>query len=116
MQRMLFTDEMKPPDSGSDTSKAAARKVPNTKLQRQAILAFLRERSKHGATDHEIRAHFSDCHDELYGPLANESTQRPRRYELCGGKNQNERPVLVVFSGRTRKTASGCDAKVWVVK
>ncbi len=116
MQRMLFTDEPKPPDSGSDTSKAAAKKVPNTKLQRQAILAFLRERSKHGATDHEIRAHFSDCHDEVYGPLANESTQRPRRWYLAGGNEKKPWPVLIVDSGRTRPTASGCDAKVWVVK
>ncbi len=112
----LFTDE-RPPTTASDTSKAAAvKQAPKSEKQRQAILAFLRACGEYGATDHEMRIRFA-CHaDEVYGPLANESTQRARRWELCGGKNQNQRPVLIVDSGLRRKVASGNTATVWVIR
>jgi transcription initiation factor IIE alpha subunit len=63
-------------------------------LQR-SVLAFLRERGAHGATDEEIAA----------GLEMNPSTQRPRRIELV-------RRGLVVEAG-TRKTKSGRFATAW---
>ncbi len=78
IQRTLFPDEPKPPANATDTSKAAARKVPNTAKQRNAILAYLIERGEYGATDEELQAHFGLCAgDEVRWPLSNGNTLRP---------------------------------------
>ena len=89
--------------------------------QRCAILALLRARGEHGATDEEMQDvfavfPFSDDEMKIMRPLRNGNTQRPRRVELAGGGKKKRWPVLIVDSGRTRPTASGCKATVWVVK
>ncbi len=105
-QQLLFTDEPTAPHSGPDTSKAAAKKVPKSERVRQDILAYLEWAGTNGATDGEMQVALHLSGD----------TQRARRWELCGGKHGQQRPVLIVDSGRTRPTASGCQATVWVVK
>ncbi len=105
-QRTLFPGTPLPPSSGSATSQAAARAVAcKSERWRQDILAYIREHGEHGATDHEIQRDF-----RLSGDV-----ERARRWELCGGKHHSERPVLIIDSGRTRPTASGKQAIVWVI-
>jgi hypothetical protein len=81
----------------SPTSKAAAEAVePRAKTLRANVLAFIRARGSHGATDAEIQsALFMDG-----------STERPRRVELL-------EPGLIRQRG-TRPTASGRQAAVWI--
>lgn len=82
----------------SSTSKAAAISAePLAGTKRAILLAFLRGRGKEGATDEEMQASV---------PM-NPNTQRPRRVELVQGN-------FVAASGRTRKTAGGDDAVVWI--
>lgn len=83
----------------SATSKEAAIAAEGSagSLRRQ-VWSFLMERGASGATDEEIQT--------LEDIPAN--TERPRRREL-------EQAGLVRDSGRTRLTASGRKAVVWVV-
>lgn len=82
----------------SRTSRAAAINAePAAGTKRGQALAYLRRQAHAGATDEEMQAHI---------PM-NANTQRPRRVELVSAG-------LVRDSGRTRKTAGGDDAVVWV--
>ena len=83
---------------GSVTSLEAAEAIePKVGTLRRAVLECIRSSALHGWTDEQIQRLTN------MGP----STQRPRRVELM-------RAGLVVDSGRTRKTASGRNATVWV--
>ena len=86
-----------PAQQHSRTSMAAADSMDRDRLNslQRSVVAFLRERGVHGATDEEIAA----------GLEMNPSTQRPRRIELV-------RRGLVVEAG-TRKTRSGRFATAW---
>ena len=80
----------------SATSRAAAKAIePRTGTDRARVLAYLRGCGDAGATDEEIQTRL---------PMA-ANTERPRRVELKG---------LIKDSGRTRVTASGQQAVVWV--
>lgn len=82
----------------SRTSRAAAiNSEPAAGTKRGLALAHLRRQGAAGATDEEMQAQI---------PM-NPNTQRPRRVELVAAG-------LVRDSGRTRKTAGGDDAVVWV--
>lgn len=85
-----------PAVQSSPTSMAAADAIGDrlNTLQR-SVVAFLKARGEHGATDEEIAA----------GLQMNPSTARPRRIELV-------RRGLVVEAG-TRKTKSGRYATAW---
>lgn len=84
--------------SWRETSREAARSIrPLAAGYRADVLAAIRAAGADGLTD-----------DECQRALAmNPSTQRPRRLEL-------EAAGLVTDSGRTRLTASGRKAVVWV--
>ena len=85
---------------GSDTSQAAAHSMRRVSgQQRAAVLAFLRGRGSHGATDDEVEAALR---------LAS-SSERPRRREL-----ELETPPLVVRTLERRKTRRGRTAAVYV--
>jgi hypothetical protein len=81
----------------SRTSMAAADSMDGDRLNglQRSVVAFLRERGVHGATDEEM---------QLGIPMP-PSTQRPRRIELL-------RRGLVVEAG-TRKAKSGRFATAW---
>ena len=81
----------------SRTSMAAADSLDGDRLNslQRSVVAFLRERGVHGATDEEM---------QLGIPMP-PSTQRPRRIELV-------RRGLVVEAG-TRKARSGRFARAW---
>ncbi len=82
-----------------DTSRIAAVRVGgHAGTLRAAVLAILRERGEHGATDQEIQT-------ALDLPS---NTEIPRRWELV-------KTGAVVASGRKRKTRSNCPATVWVL-
>ena len=80
-----------------DTAHEAAARAPDTKRDRERVLALIRQRERAGATDEELQ----DWLD------MNPSTERPRRVELV-------RAQLVYNSGRKRLTTSGRRAIVWV--
>lgn len=84
----------------SETSRAAAESVkPTAETRRQEVLAFLKSRGAHGATDEEGQL-----------ALAMEgNTYRPRRVELTAAG-------LVVESAEKRKTTTGRKAVVWKAK
>ncbi len=91
-----MTPRAAPYQRHSPTSKAAAEDVePRTGTQRALVLSFLRGRGVTGATDEEMQ----NCI-----PMS-ANAQRPRRGELKS---------LIRDSGRTRPTASGNQAVVWV--
>lgn len=81
----------------SPTSVAAARSLSADTVTglKRSVVAFLRKRGDHGATDEEMQA----------GIPMPASTQRPRRIELV-------KLGLVVEAG-SRKTASGRYAVAW---
>ena len=82
----------------SATSTSAAKAIePVAGTQRALIVERIRDAQSLGMTDGEIQY---EC--EMAG-----DTVRPRRGEL-------QKDGLIVDSGRTRKTASGRDAVVWV--
>lgn len=94
----LFTaPRAAPAQQHSRTSMAAADSMDGDRLNslQRSVVAFLRARGDHGATDEEIAA----------GLQMNPSTARPRRIELV-------RRGLVVEAG-TRKTKSGRYATAW---
>lgn len=83
---------------GSHTSRAAAKAIePVAGTQRAAVLAEIRIAGQRGRTDCEIQAMCMLPGDSV----------GPRRGKLV-------EDGLIVDSGRTRKTASGRDAVVWV--
>jgi hypothetical protein len=87
-----------PPSNGTATSDAAAASIKPILNELQArVLAFLREQGDAGATAQEIES----------GAGLGGSTVRPRLIEL-------RRRGDVVDSGRTRPTASGRQAAVWI--
>ena len=82
----------------SATSKAAAKEIaPVAGTQRAMILDAIRLYGDYGLTDLGIREYCALSGD----------TVRPRRGELL-------KAGLIRDSGKTRKTASGRDAVVWV--
>lgn len=82
----------------SATSRAAAKAIePVAGTQRALILEEIRIMYSYGRTDSEL---------QFFCSLAGD-TVRPRRGELF-------KDGLIVDSGRTRKTASGRNAVVWV--
>ena len=90
--------EQLPAQRHSPTSVAAAERAePAAATQRRAVLDYLRGRGADGAIDEEIQV--------ALGMVGN--TERPRRREC-------EQAGLIVDSGRTRPTASGRQAVVWV--
>jgi site-specific DNA-methyltransferase (adenine-specific) len=80
---------------GSDTSKAAAKKVNKAAAQRERVFEVIKY-AQHGLTDEEIQT--------VTGYAAN--SQRPRRVELVEAGR-------VLDSGIRRKTRSGRKAVVW---
>lgn len=86
------------PDSGTDTSRAAAEQItPVAMGQAAQVYHFIAERGEDGATDHEIQAELGMTGD----------SERPRRWTL-------QRSGLVWDSGRRRKSPTGRAAIVWV--
>lgn len=85
-------------DAPETSLVAADRIADHAGTLRAAVLAMLRERGDHGATDQEIQ---SALH------LSSE-TEIPRRWELV---NAGE----VAASGRNRRTRSNRPAMVWVL-
>jgi len=91
-----------PPAVPVDTSLAAAdriSKLPKTKRDEAALLAWMKARGEQGATDNEIQDHF-----EWDGDY-----ERPRRWKLV--KND-----LVYASRDRRKTKDNNRAIVWKAK
>lgn len=89
---------MIPTQLHSETSVAAAELIePHANTLQAEVLEYLRIMGGDGATDEQMQ--------EML--MLNPSTQRPRRIELV-------KAGLVIDSGRTRKTASGRQAMVWV--
>lgn len=87
-----------PAQAHSATSLMAAFEIePKAGTLRGAVLAHLRGCGVNGATDNEAQVALG----------MNPNTQRPRRIELVRGSH-------VYDSGRTRKTASGHQATVWL--
>lgn len=87
-----------PAQRHSATSIAAAFDIePKAGTLRGAVLAHLRGCGTEGATDEQQQLALN----------MNPSTQRPRRIELV-------KSAHVYDSGRTRKTASGHPATVWL--
>lgn len=83
-----------------ETSRVAAGRIAgHAGTLRAAVLAMLRERGEHGATDQEIQ-------DALQLPS---NTEIPRRWELVNAG-------AVVASGQKRKTRSNCPATVWIAR
>lgn len=88
-----------PAQRHSRTSVAAAEAIrPSTNRLRQRVLDYIESRGAAGATDQE-------CQKDLG---MDESTQRPRRWELAQAR-------LITQAG-TRRTKSGRAATVWVVE
>jgi hypothetical protein len=82
----------------SETSREAAELIePDADTLRGRVLAYIRERGAHGATDEEIQ-------DALH---MNPSTERPRRIELWNAE-------WVLKTSDTRLTRSGRKATVWI--
>ena len=99
-QLAMNFDAPAPYQRHSATSKAAALSAePTAGTKRAILLAFIRGRGITGATDEEM---------QLDVPM-NPNTQRPRRVELVQGG-------WIRDSKRTRATAGGDQAVVWVAK
>ena len=82
----------------SPTSQAAADQIrPSAATLRAAVYTYIQSQGHAGATDDEIQRSLN-----MPG-----NTERPRRQEL-------EKDHRVVEAGRTRRTASGRAATVWV--
>jgi predicted transcriptional regulator len=82
----------------SETSREAAERIaPAAPTLRDRVLGVLRAAGLEGLTDEEITLRLG----------MSPSTQRPRRIELVAAG-------LVRDSGRTRHTASGRRATVWI--
>jgi len=102
-QQLLFgrginSGQSLPYQSHSETSRSAAVRAKSAATtDRARVLAYIRDRGQHGATDLEIQATLR----------MNGDTERPRRVEL-------ENAGLVRDTGRRRETASGRLATVWV--
>lgn len=95
----LTIDFTPPYQRHSATSRAAAAAIePKAGTKRAKVLEYIRSCSAQGATDEEMQ----QCI-----PMGS-NTQRPRRVELVKAK-------LIKDSGRTRRTAGGDEAVVWVV-
>lgn len=89
----LFRTDARP------TSKAAAFSVAGiTGASRRTVYEFIRDQGDAGATDEQV----------INGTGLPASNARPRRVELV-------RDRVVIDSGRTRVTASGRAATVWIV-
>ena len=87
-----------PAHNGTATSNEAAVRIePAAGTLRALVLDFLIAQSAHGATDEEMQ---TAC-------KINANTQRPRRQEL-------ERGGWIRRTDRTRPTASGRDAVIYV--
>lgn len=87
-----------PFQSHSMTSSDAAKAIePKAGTLRSMLLNELRQFRESGLTDAQMQDHTG----------MDPSTQRPRRIELL-------KAGLIKDSGRTRKTASGRQATVWV--
>jgi hypothetical protein len=100
MQPEFFDDP--PAQRHSPTSLEAAESIrPITGALRIRVLEFLRQCGELGATDEEIL--------QALGQEMGANTLRPRRIELV-------RMGAVLDSGRTRKTASGRKAVVWIAR
>ena len=93
----LFASPARAPAVHSSVTSMAAADAIGGRLNtlQRSVVAFLRARGDHGATDEEIAV----------GLQMNPSTARPRRIELV-------RRGLVVEAG-TRKAASGRYATAW---
>ena len=94
------TPPLSPPvrhDAPATSLVAADRIADHAGTLRAAVLAMLRERGEHGATDQELQTALGLSSD----------TEVPRRWELV---NAGE----VAASGRKRKTRSNRPATVWV--
>ena len=95
----LFAPPTAPFQPSSPTSRAASRRVRHRAgTIAERIIAELRKRSSWGATDFELEKTL-----EIPG-----NSLRPRRRAL-------EVEGLVVDSGRTRATVSGCLAVIWIM-
>lgn len=95
---VLFYGQDPPAQRHSRTSVAAAEAIrPSTNRLRQRVFDYIESRGADGATDQE-------CQKDLG---MDESTQRPRRWELAQAR-------LITQAG-TRRTKSGRAATVWVV-
>ena len=95
-----FSPRAEPFQRHSATSRSAALSAePQAGTKRAILLAFLRGRGLAGATDEEM---------QIVVPM-NANTQRPRCVELVLGR-------FVANSKRTRPTAGGDQAVVWVAR
>lgn len=84
----------------SETSRAAAVSVRgNAKSYRTAVLAYLRGRGPHGATNSEM--------SEALGMQLS---------TVCARCNELQKKNLVIDSGNRRKTATGRSATVWIAE
>jgi hypothetical protein len=95
---VLFYGQDPPAQRHSRPSVEAAEAIrPSTNRLRQRVFDYIESRGADGATDQE-------CQKDLG---MDESTQRPRRWELAQAR-------LITQAG-TRRTKSGRAATVWVV-
>lgn len=89
-----------PPHSDQHTSLQAATQITESAhTLRAKVLQFITDAGEHGATDLEIQTAL-----DMEG-----NTERPRRRELVLMKK-------IRWSGQTRRTTSGRNAKVWIIK
>lgn len=101
-QGNLFEDDRYTPprQRHSETSTEAAKSIkPHISGLHTRILALLKQRGAHGATDEEMQ--------DVLGMIAN--TQRPRRIEL-------QKKGVIVQAPMRRKTKKGRGANVWILK
>jgi len=96
-----LVDRANPPFQGhSPTSRAAAKEIAGpARSLKSRVHEFIARRGDSGCTDEEIQIALE----------MNPSTQRPRRVDLV-------RDGVVEDSGRQRKTRSGRNATIWVIK
>ena len=96
-----LSDPADPPyQRHSTTSRDASRQiVPNQGSLKAIVHNYIKSCGTRGCTDEEAQIELD----------MNPSTQRPRRVELV-------RDGMVIDSGRQRKTRSGRNATVWVIK
>ena len=96
-----LVDRANPPFQGhSVTSRQAAESIAKpSRTLKAKVHFFISIRGRDGCTDEEIQTALG----------MNPSTQRPRRVELV-------RDGVVKDSGKQRKTRSGRNAVVWVIK
>lgn len=96
-----LVDRAKPPFQGhSVTSREAAKSIAkSSQTFKSMVHSFIKTSGDYGCTDEEIQTSLE----------MNPSTQRPRRVDLV-------RDGVVEDSGKQRKTRSGRNAVVWVIK